>query len=398
MARRNRLQTFVVCLLVAFLVVFPKAGFKVRDVPITFGYLLLGAVSIGAFVWGFSTGRYRYFSVYRLVALVAVFPLVTFAGLLLIANGTHDPGFTISFFVSFALLPLTFCGVLAPYIDECDLEFLLRAIRTAVLLVALYGIFLFLYKALTGNLIEIPYLTINADDVGQMGNKFNGRPGLWMKLISTYNNGNLYGVAILLMLPLCEAGHPRRLTSAIIKLSLVLTLSRTAWIGLIFYELARPLFIGRWTIRKLAGSVFGMIAVAVGVFYVGRLLAGNDLMRFLFDPDLGGRAEQLQVLKRVELIPRVSQGEIWEIVYLSVLNTYGAIGLLLFLIAMMTPILRCLIHWRRIVYLDSMGLAMIGYWVVCCSDGQTLYIPVMAFYWFIASLSMSPIARTPAVA
>jgi len=49
--------------------------------------------------------------------------------------------------------------------------------------------------------IEIPYFTINAADVGEVADKYNQRGNI-MKLISTYNNGNIFGVCTLMFFPL----------------------------------------------------------------------------------------------------------------------------------------------------------------------------------------------------
>src|SRR5690606_38415621 len=105
-------------------------------------------------------------------------------------------------------LPPVILLVLGIHMDRLDLRPLLRALRAAVLLVSVYGIFLFFYKLLTGSFIEIPYLTVNAGDVGEMEGKSIDRGGIF-KLISTYNNGNVYGISMLILLPLYAYLEPR---------------------------------------------------------------------------------------------------------------------------------------------------------------------------------------------
>ena len=91
-----------------------------------------------------------------------------------------------------------------------DGERLAHWFRTCVFLAAAWGIFLFFFRPLTGHFIEIPYITVNASDYGELENTKNIARGTLFKLISTYNNGNLYGVATLLLLPLYLQLEPRR--------------------------------------------------------------------------------------------------------------------------------------------------------------------------------------------
>ena len=53
-----------------------------------------------------------------------------------------------------------------------------------------------------GKFIEIPFLTVNAGDYGTLESTKHINRGGYLKLISTYNNGNVYGVATLILLPL----------------------------------------------------------------------------------------------------------------------------------------------------------------------------------------------------
>ena len=94
------------------------------------------------------------------------------------------------------------------------------AYAVAVLFVSAYGIFLFFYKLGTGSFIEIPYLTVNAGDLGELEGKSIDRGGIF-KLISTYNNGNVYGISILILLPLYAHLEKRLSRVLTVKASLV---------------------------------------------------------------------------------------------------------------------------------------------------------------------------------
>ncbi|MCK4632346.1 MAG: hypothetical protein KAT79_03695, partial [candidate division Zixibacteria bacterium] len=130
------------------------------------------------------------------------------------------------------------------YFERARLDYLMDLLRKGLLLIAVYGIFLFIYRLVTGDWIEIPFLTVNYGDLGGLDYKHINRGGIF-KLISTYNNGNIYGICVLMLLPLYERLEKKGWKVWIVKASLLLTLSRTVWIGLVVYELAMQFYIRR---------------------------------------------------------------------------------------------------------------------------------------------------------
>jgi hypothetical protein len=400
-AVRRRGATLILFLLVAFLLVFPKAGTKVADLPLTFGYILLGVVAWAGLAMNVIVGRAHRLTGRRILVLL---PLVPFQLVVLAsaaANGVESVGFLVSVVVSLALVPVALVWALGPQIDRMDLQLLLKLMRSGVLAVAVYGIFLFFYRPITGHFIEIPYLTVNADDVGTLEDtKHINRGGLF-KLISTYNNGNIYGVCILMLLPLYELVQRSLPKRAIVKLSLILTLSRTVWIGLLLYELLSRAYLRRLSVRMVVGLLVVLLFGAIGVDLALDLLHGNcyeagfqcsmDWSTFLLDPSLGGRAEMFS--NPYTFFPSMRFDGITEVVYLSVAAEFGVIGLIAFLAAMLPPVI---LHAMRKVprarsrYKRSLALCLWLYLILCWSDGALLYIPVMAFYWFIVALLLSP--------
>ena len=374
--------------LVLFLLVFPKGGIKVGGVPMTWGYAALAAASLVPLL-ALLGGRSQALARVRLVVLAGLVPFQLIGWGAFLAHGTESIGFAASFFVAFFFLPVVFLLLLGSFIDRIDPAFLLRWLRRGVLAVAVYGIFLFAYKIATGSFVEVPYLTVNAGDVGTLEDKYIDRGGVF-KLISTYNNGNLYGISILMLLPLYAALEPSFLRNGVVKASLVLTLSRTVWAGLIFYELVSRVYVRRISLRNLAVLLLSLLLVAVGVWYALDLLGVGTA--FLLDRTLGGRHGQWRELEGMTLLPAVRFESILEIVYLSILQNFGVVGLASFLCAMSLPLLLYasralpLPHTLR---MRSIACGLVIYLFVSLSDGAILYIPVMAFYWFLVSLLIS---------
>ncbi len=367
-------------LLLAFLLYFPKGGIKAFGIPLSWGTILLG---VFAGIAACNLAYYKTLSQKHLIAFLYTLPFPLLAACSILAFGNGNLGFTISLFYCFFLAPLAFILLFEPTLKRLPLETLFRFIDYGVLFVAAYGILLFFYKHYVGEFFTIPYLTVNAGDVGMLELKHIDR-GTVFKLISTYNNGNVYGVSILMLLPLF---HTRNTwwKRWIVKTSLILTLSRTVWIGLLLHELIRLLW-GRISVSKLL-KILGITAAGLGAVAILLPLMGKDIS-FLFDPNFGGRLNQILLLleEGIYLFPHKQFSVIAEIVYVSILDTFGVLGLLTFLAALIMPLWVALYHrdttrpYPRYKKDILLGLAL--YLIVSGSDSASLYIPVMLFYWF----------------
>jgi hypothetical protein len=380
-----RLGAFI---LVTFLLVFPKGGVKFGGIPVTWGYILLGLSTL-PFLLQLAHGARMRLAAPRLTVAAALLPFQFIVWATLLLHGTTGMGFAVSLVVSFFFIPLALVIALGVYLDRMDLGPLFRMLRVGILLVAAYGIFLFIYKLKTGSFIEIPYLTVNAGDVGGLEDKYIDRGGIF-KLISTYNNGNIYGVSMLILLPLYGWLEKSRVRQGIVKASLLLTLSRTVWVGLVVYEVLQRVHVKRVSARALALLGLALVGLGLGVAYAMSLMDRN--VSFLFDRNLGGRLGQLGALETARALPNAPFETIYEIVYLSVMESFGILGLAAFLVAMATPVALHLLRatpYAGSTYKRNLAAGLITYLIVSMSDGALLFIPVMVFYWFMVSLLVS---------
>ncbi len=376
--------TVVITLLVIFLILFPKGGVKLGGLPLTFGYMLFAVVTMSMLFINIYFGRLFIVSRPQLAVLVAMCAFQLVVSLTLIANGYEDVGYLVALLISLFFLPIALMYFLMPQIQKLDLDLLLKLIKNSVLAVSIYGIFLFLYIITTGNYFEIPLLTVNSGDLGQMGEKFNNR-GQLVKLFSTYNNGNIYGVSLLILLPLFCLIENSFLKKLMVKLSLVLTLSRTVWIGLILYEILsfRSIAKGREIYRLIGIIILGTI------IYSSVAFMERD-MDFLLDSSLGGRIDHLEFSPTI--ISKQTFISIGEIVPATVLQQFGLVGLLTFLIYMTMPVfvwLVGLVPYHKSEYKRSLAMGLLIYCIIMFSDGAMNYIPVMMYYWFVVALLLT---------
>ncbi len=372
----------------AFLLVFPKGGFKIGDIPITWGYLLLGIATLS---WCLK--KHWIIHTPRMILFLCTVPFQCIGIATYLLNGTEDLGLALSLWISFCFLPFSLFVIFSHEIETLHLSTLLNRSKNALLLLASYGIFLFLYKMLTGQFIEIPLLTTNLGDWGTLEDKCINR-GFLFKLISTYNNGNVFGVCILILLPLYSVIESSKWRQGLVKLALLLTLSRAVWIGLIFSEMTCATWmyynnqISRYKFFIRIAASLGAIASFLLVF----ALYFDIPYDFFVDPSLGGRSNYFAYLSDATLFASKPLQNIAEATYLGILNSLGISGLFAFLLAMTAPIYIGIFKPHRTHIQSGILLGLVNYLFVAIAEGALVNIPTLCFYWFMASLLAS---RTP---
>ena len=283
-----------------------------------------------------------------------------------------------------------FLLVYPPFLPMVSFRQFTRWFCFCVLATAIYGIFLFFLHPITGSYLEIPYLTVNAADYGLIELTKHIARGRFLKLISTYNNGNLYGATMLIVLPLFDLLEPVRWKRNVLRLALVLTLSRTIWVGLVLEQMlslgAQLLLnvatfprvrLGQAARRGLA--VLGTILVAGS----GVLFTGNAL-QLLTDRTFGGRSYEIAGTASSTWLPTVPVTGFSEVLYAGAAANYGYTGMVAVTLIFVAPLGLMLLD-RRLLDAPSRRAALKGlilYALICASDGATNLIPVMVFYWF----------------
>ncbi len=366
-----------------FVIAFPKGGFKVHGIPFTWGYIFLTTFSIFSFFRsGFS------FSKQRIISLFSILPFGLFGISAIGILGTTDFGNAASFTVSFLFLPLVFFLSFSKYLEEVDISIFEKMLANSLFFVSLFGVFAFFYKIFFFEFLLIPHLMIPIEDIENFAFTRMIDRGNIFKLVSTYNNGNIYGICMLMFSNYYFYFEKSLVKKTIFVLALILTLSRTVWIGLLvvfwlgfFFKEKTKSNLIRYLL--LWGFGIGLSGAYVFLF--------NINTGFLFDAQLGGRLWQFETLKTFSLFPSSAYQPIWEIVYLGILENFGFIGLLLFLFGMLTPLSLYFFgrkpekgNQRRAAQ-NKIALGLIVYLILCCSDGAMQYIPTMAIFWFLAS-------------
>lgn len=368
--------------LIIFLLLFPKGGIKLNGNPITIGYILLFFISFFLLVRKNTLRNQKFFKI-----LLYILPFQIFSIFSILLNGYENTTILASYLIHFFLIPYAIFLTFPEKISSIQINYLLKWICRGINFLAVYGIFLFFYKLLFGRFVEIPFLTVNYHDLNLLENSKCIDRGGYFKLISTYNNGNLYGICLLMLYPLYRTLETRKLFKFLLILSFVLTISRTVWIGLIFAEL-----LSFFLEKKTKYSLMYFINFCLLIFICLTILQWYfELpLEFFLDKSLGHRIPQFEALNDFSFFGKDSFNGIHEITYLGVYKSFGFLGLVSFLIAMLYPVLKILCDYLNNKQLITKqlihGLAV--YSIISLSDGAVLLIPVMCFYWIICWLGL----------
>ncbi|NGX64125.1 MAG: hypothetical protein KR126chlam6_01551, partial [Candidatus Anoxychlamydiales bacterium] len=123
-----------------FIVVFPKGGIKIKNIPITWGYLLLGFIALISLI-----RKKYYINKDHIYSLLFLIPFQIYSLISMYINGIEDIGFTISFLVCFFILPFIFFFIFSQHLENLDLDYFFKILKRSILFIAAYGIFLFFY-------------------------------------------------------------------------------------------------------------------------------------------------------------------------------------------------------------------------------------------------------------
>ncbi|WP_405563140.1 hypothetical protein [Polaribacter sp. Asnod6-C07] len=365
----------ILVLAIVFNVALPKGGVAIANTPITWGYIIIFLVIGYSLIKGLSIKKINKL---KAQAFICILPFIFYFIAYLFYVEEYPPiGYLFSAILNFVIFPiifLLFFDKTLKYILKNN-AFFSKIILRCILFLSLFGIFLFIYKIKTGVAFEIPYLTVNIKDYGLLNSKHNNRGNGIFKLVSTYANGNIFGLCMFFLLPFAKNHKNHKI---LLKIAMVLTLSRTVWAGLVIYEII--------SYRKhIVKMLYIGLVVLLTIFLFMVFVLDRDIS-YIFDPSLGGRLKGNGIALSLFFNGKVFYG-ISEMTYKDILEQMGLIGLLFFVLQVFTPVI--LSFQRGIENLNEnqqqLRIGVLTYLIVAFIDGAYLYIPVCLFLWFSSS-------------
>jgi hypothetical protein len=263
-------------------------------------------------------------------------------------------------------------------LEKYGLNLVIGVMRYSIFIVVVYGFISFLSLNFLNQLIGIPFITYTGSEF--IINERNIDRGALLKMISTYNNGNILGINLLIwgFLPIAFYQKSSPIILNGLRAVFLLTLSRTVWLGWILSEIILNTFFRKWNMQKFGFFVFIPIASACVYLVISAFFV--DPLAFLFDTQLGGRLYQVQ--SEFELISSVPFDGIREIVYAGMVKNFGYIGFFLFFVSWFWMLF---IPVRR-YQTKLLKFCIFIYAILCGSDGAFVVLPTQSTYWFIVQM------------
>ncbi|MDU4249218.1 hypothetical protein [Pseudomonas sp.] len=381
----TQLSRMLCCIIVVFLVALPKSGFYAGSTPIYCLYLIVLVITPILLMLRLNTPVRQIGPLCR--CTLAIAPFWTVWVLTELFFGYENVGYLGGHLFVFILIPV-FYYLLSLLYNELTQATIFRTLRLSIRVVAVFGILSFLYAALTGDYLNIPYLTTGGgNDVLSVWQRNNQRGELF-KLVSTYNNGNIYGLCMAMLAPLYFRLEHRSFFKVLLIASMILTLSRTVWL---LTALALLMTYGQGlTLRRLTALVASLVICAAAAIFLSANYLGGD--RFLMDSSLGNRDQFFWMLDEFRLMPQEPISAITEIPYLSIYHDFGLIGLTCFALFFISPLLignPSPFSLRLRPNLRAVNAGVLIYLFASLSDSALLFVPSFACYGFLAFLKLS---------
>lgn len=404
--------SYVLLLITVFInVTFPKAGIKLGGIPLTVGNVFLLFTIMMWFFYVLWRRCFVFSKAERLVIIGCLYWLIRF--LLTMVGGRVGLSDWVGFFVPLVIYPFTFLVFNFFITQQKQIDYILRMLMWGTIMVFAFG---FLQAAFGIEKFSIPGLTVNYTDYISSTNwyadKYNGvQEGVtYSKTVSTYQNGNLLGVNILLFCPMVYESIKKkswqRIYMLVFILFCILTGSKTCWVGIFLYLFIKSVVIinRKWADGRkiqLACLIIAVIPVIAVVFlnmFPQIVERFKDSFTLENINDLSGRSESMSRLidffvNKFEwiLIGPYGLTSYWgssyEMAYFCILMIGGIAGLIAFL----GPIIYILVkyigkHVKESKILKGVCHGVVVYIIIAFVEGALWLPPTAVNLWMVLAL------------
>lgn len=380
-------------------IIIPKAGIKIAGVPITLGSILYAIL----FIWYLFKIKIKSKQPKIYILFFIYLFYIFIRSLISLLLGWNLTDF-ITYLSSLFIYPLIFFVINRIVLDDNQINKIFKTIFVGTNIILFYALLQQLFGIEN---VCIPGITVNLSDYMENGKfwylqKSNGYLDS-SKIISTYQNGNLFGVNLLMFMPISWFYANKQKSLKLYKYVFLLlftligflTLSRTVWIGvilfLVFVYLKMKTRTKTQLIVKILLPICGAVALVILSLKVDSL---NARLGQFFSSDilkLGGRSEILNTF--IDSVKDNSWFSLFSIIglqgfldysilvyemnYVTIFILYGIIGLVLFLIVTIS-ILNKAKHSNLNLFI-YFGIVL---WLVVAFIDGCLWLPPTSFNLF----------------
>ena len=350
--KESKIFFYILMITVFFNIWFPKAGIKIAGIPLTIGNVFFGVLFV---IWILKKIR-KPIKINKIGVVIIIGILYFFVRLIIpYFYGETSLSDLMGYLIPLVVYPLIYFIIIDTVDTEEKMEKIIKIIVWGFFFLTLYALLQYIFGI---NTVAIPGLTVNLTDYKELGEywflqKSNGSDTANAKIVGTYQNGNLFGIGILLIYPLVYNYLNQKKKNKLMILSLILfvvtvflTLSRSCWLG-IFLFIFIEIMLKRTKNKKsillkifiIIFFVLGIIVVFEYVPSVANRFYGTDASDWI---SMSGRTEGI-----IEVFSTISEtnnifayiigpygiaeysGLAYEVLWLSVFVKAGIIGMIL---------------------------------------------------------------------
>lgn len=403
---------FVLTVIVNILI--PKAGIKVSGIPITLGMVLFFLLLVQFVIESIYANKMLFGRKELLVMGCMVFWISRLVIALSMGASASE---VLPYMAVLGIYPAMFL-VVPHYVKSREqVKALIFIFEICIIAVMLYAFMQYVFGIGT---IDIPGITVNLSDYREHPDswwlaKYNGF-GDMVKTVSTYQNGNLLGVSLVLFFPIIFANAERKKIYQVVLFMMFvgtcfLTGSRSVYFGVIVYvviygvryilkryvekeRLQAILGIGLLGIAGIAvilesGAVDGLIQRLLSSLNWNTLKSATgrtDSAKLYFEWIKSEGGLENWLLGSIGVLHR---GGGYEMTYVCVLVTGGLIGLFVFLLPFMLYFKKMKPHafdrndWVRVAFFDG----IITYLITAIIEGGYWLPPTAMNVWLVLALA-----------
>lgn len=387
----------------------PKGGMKISGIPLTIGNIVYFLLIILFILYILFTGKIAKSK----ISFCILISVIVFAIRLLLAEGygNYDVNTIVSYITPLCVFPLIYMIAYQLIDNEEKLNTIVKIVVYGFIFVSLYSILQIIFGI---NEVAIPGITVNYSDFKESPlwylQKANNI-GSYSKIVSTYQNGNIFGVNLILFFPLVFefvksfSNRKAYLLLLIFLFVAFMTLSRTCWLGMGIYLLLR--FIFNKSKRKLDLVVKALIIVILPIIvsYIFKQIPqlGDRLLQTNLSnvSTLSGRAPDaisllnstsdniLSIIIGPYGIIKYSGGA-YEMTYLAIYMLSGIVGLVIWFI----PIISALVLFRKYknnIIAKGVFYGIITWSIIAFVEGAFWLPPTGLNLWLILALGVASI-------
>lgn len=386
----------------------PKGGIKIQDIPVTFGNVLYFILLILFFIYLLFRQKIYKDKVQLLIFISIVF--FAFRIIFAFLNDNMKLSDIIQYLIPLSIYPVMYLITYNCIRNKPQLYKIINIISLGFMFICIYGI---VQNVFGIDKTTIPGITVNYSDYKESPlwylQKANGQ-GDASKMISTYQNGNIFGVNLLLLFPIVfETTKKSKIKFMFVVLFLIvgmLTLSRSVWLGIAIYVFIKFIFNGNLKFKAMAVRVAIILALIIIIPYafhnVPQLQARLMQTNIINISTLSGRTPTALELLRSSSNNIISlfigpygiiqyEGGAYEMTYFAIYMLSGLIGLLFFFVPIIYALYKLKKHSKLNLVSRGCFYGIIVYGFTAFIEGAFWLPPTVLNLWTIFAIGMASV-------